>query len=137
VGALVVVAGAEPPKAIGVVTDRDLALDVVGRPPAPNLRIGNLTKSPPVAVAGTASLQEAAAAMEAAGVRRLLVVDADGGVIGLVAAEDLLAAIAEELATIVRALQGGMARERTERKVFSSPAPVRAVFPTFGTAALQ
>ena len=134
VGALVVVTTDEPPQVVGIVTDRDLAIDVLGRDGAPDLRVGDLAKSPPLAVASSASLQEAVAAMEKGAVRRLLVVDDDGGVVGLVAAEDLMAAIAEELASLVRALRGGIEREKDVRKVMVKPAGVRPVFAAFGTA---
>lgn len=138
VGALVVVTGTEPPKVVGMVTDRDFVLDAMGRAGGDrDLRVGHLAKSPPVAVLGTASVAEAVAAMEHAGVRRLLVVDEDGGVIGLVAAEDLLAAISEETAGLVRALRSGIAREKAERKVFSGPSGRRPVFQDFGALAIQ
>lgn len=138
VGALVVVTDAVPPQVVGILTDRDLALDVLGRTGATgDLCAGHVAKAPPVAVLGTASLQEAVAAMEKAGVRRLLVVDDDGGVIGLVAAEDLMAAISEELAGLVRALRSGIAREKGERKVLAAASTGRPVFPGFGTMAMQ
>jgi CBS domain-containing protein len=135
VGALVVMTGDDPPQVVGLLTDRDLALDVLGRDPvAGGLRAGNLAKAPPIAVASSASLQEAVAAMDKAGVRRLLVVDVDGGVVGLVAAEDLMAAISAELAALVHALHGGIEREKNERRVMAQPAGVRPVYPRFGTA---
>lgn len=138
IGALVVVTDAEPPQVVGILTDRDMALEVLGRTgSAADLRAGHLAKSPPVAVLATASLQEAAAAMEQAGVRRLLVVEEDGGVIGMVAAEDLLAAIAEELSSLARALRHGIEREKSERKVMGSPSAARPVYPGFGTMAMQ
>lgn len=137
VGALVVVTGEEPPNVVGLVTDRDLALEVVGRDQVPTLRVGHLAKSPPVAVLGSASLQDAVALMEKAGVRRLLVVDKDGGVTGLVAAEDLMGAIAEELVGLSRALRSGISREKEERKVFAAPRQMRPVFPLFGVAGVQ
>jgi CBS domain-containing protein len=135
IGALVVMTGDDPPKVVGILTDRDLALDVLGREVVTGgLRAGHLAKAPPVAVEATASLQEAVAAMDKAGVRRLLVVDADGGVVGLVSAEDLMAAISAELAALVHALYGGIERERNERRVMVQPAGVRPVYPGFGTA---
>jgi CBS domain-containing protein len=135
VGSLVVMTSEDPPQVVGILTDRDLALDVLGREPVSSgLRAGSLAKSPPVAVEATASLQEAVAAMEKAGVRRLLVVDADGGVVGLVSAEDVMAAISAELVTLVNALYGGIKRERNERRVTSQPTAVRPVYPNFGTA---
>ena len=114
VGALVVVTRSEPSGVVGILTDRDIALAVAGQPPGAvaALRAGDLAQSPAVAVRSSSTLQEAVAAMEQAGVRRLLVVDQDGGVVGLVAAEDLLAAIAEELAGLVRALRAGITREK-------------------------
>ena len=136
IGSLVVVTDEDPPQVVGILTDRDLALDVIGKGEAgSDLRAGDVAKAPPVAVLGTASVQEAVAAMEKAGVRRLLVVDDDGGVIGLVAAEDLMAAISQELAGLARALRSGIAREKEQRKVIvkGSGAP-RPVFPAFGTA---
>jgi CBS domain-containing protein len=137
VGALVVVTGEERPSVVGVLTDRDLALDVLGRQDGAGQRAGDLAKAPPAAVLGGASLEDAASAMEQAGVRRLLVVDEDGLVCGLVAAEDLLAAIAEELAGLVRALRSGIARERDERHVFTRPRGPRPVYPGFGMLAAQ
>lgn len=138
VGALVVVTRDEPPQVVGMLTDRDLALDVLGRTPVPNdLRAGDIAKYPPVAVQGSASLQEAVAAMEKAAVRRLLVVDADGGVIGLVSADDLVCALSEELQGLARALRRNVQREKSERAVFSGPGGTRPVFPSFGTVAVQ
>lgn len=136
VGSLVVVTTDAPPHVVGLLTDRDIALDVIGRPgPAIELTAGDLAKSPPVAVLGSESLQAAAGVMEKAGVRRLLVVDKEGGLIGLVSAEDLLAAISEELAGLVRALRSGIRREHGERSVIPAPKAARPVFPSFGTLA--
>ncbi|HET9867419.1 MAG TPA: CBS domain-containing protein, partial [Nitrospira sp.] len=71
-------------------TDRDLAIEIVARgAEAAALRIGQIASRPLVSVAATASVQEAVGVMEKAGVRRLLVVDAEGCVTGLVSADDL------------------------------------------------
>jgi CBS domain-containing protein len=138
VGALVVMSGADPPQVVGILTDRDLALEVLGRTgPAGDLRAGHVAKSPPVAVLASASLQEAVTVMEKAGVRRLLVVDDDGGVVGILAAEDLMAAISEELAGLVRALRSGIEREKGERSVMVGAKSGRPVFAGFGTIAMQ
>jgi CBS domain-containing protein len=138
VGSLVVVTGSEPPEVVGIVTDRDLAIEGLGRHDNPaDLKVGHLAKSPPLAVESGASVAEAVAAMEKAGVRRLLVVDPDGGVIGLVAADDLLGAVAEELGGLARALRANIRNEESQRKVFSGPTAARPVFPAFGTVAVQ
>ena len=139
VGALVVVTGEDPPQVVGLVTDRDLALEVLGRGQsgAADVRIGHLAKSPPKAVRSTFSIREAIMAMEEGAVRRLLVVDDDGGVIGLLSSDDLLEALSNEFETLVHALRKGIEREKSERYVVSVPARTRPVFPRFGTAALE
>lgn len=139
VGALVVMTGSEPAQVVGLVTDRDLAIDGLGRPGDPGeLKVGHLAKSPPLAVPGTASVAEAIAAMDKAGVRRLLVVDPDGGVVGIVSSDDLLRAVAEQLGTLARALGGNIEREKSSRSVMHAGAAARPVFfPAFGAVASQ
>ena len=139
VGALVVMTDSEPPQVVGLVTDRDLAIDGLGRPGDPGeLKVGHLAKSPPLAVPGSAGVGEAIAAMEKAGVRRLLVVDPDGGVVGIVSSDDLLRAVAEQLGMLSRALGGNIEREKATRDVLRAAAQSRPVlFPSFGALASQ
>lgn len=138
VGSLVVVTSDAPAKVVGIVTDRDLALETLGREqPAFALVVGNLVRGQPLAVSAEVGVREAAASMEKGGVRRLLVLNEGGGVIGIVSADDLLHAIADDLATLSKSLRSGIAREANERRVApASPRPV-AMFPNFGTAAMQ
>jgi CBS domain-containing protein len=138
VGALVVVTDDDPPQVVGVVTDRDLALEVLGRGETrADVRIGHLAKTPPVAVRSNATIHEAIMSMEQGGVRRLLVVDEDGGVIGLISSDDLLEALSQEFESLARALRKGIDREKSERSVVSGPARTRLVYPAFGTTAVQ
>lgn len=60
VGALLVVTGNNPPKVVGVMTDRDIVVDAIARRNAlgDELRIGHLAKSPPLAVQGTADVHD-------------------------------------------------------------------------------
>lgn len=135
VGALVVMTGDEPRQVVGIVTDRDLTLEVLGRgETGSDVRIGHLAKSPPLAVSASATLREAVLAMEQAGVRRLLVVDDDGGVVGLLSSDDLLEALSEEFERLTRALRKGIQREKSERSVVSGPPRSRLLYPAFGTA---
>jgi CBS domain-containing protein len=140
VGSLVVVTEDAPPQVVGIVTDRDLALEALGRSqPAVDLCVGDLVQGRPIAVPSGAGLREAAASMESAGVRRLLVVDDDGGVVGIVSADDVLEALAEDLAALARALRKGIAREASERMVLGAAPSTRPRygFPAFGTLATQ
>jgi len=85
VGALAVVQGDGEMELVGVTTDRDLALGGLGRPGDPRaLRVRDLATAPAVVVRPEASLREAAATMAREGVRRLLVVDDQSVVQGIV-----------------------------------------------------
>ena len=128
VGALVVTEGDLTPSVKGVVTDRDLAIEVLALDLDPAaIRIGELATTAPVAVAGSGSLQDALVLMEEHGVRRLLVTAGDGGVIGLISVDDVVDAMAAEVGGLARALRAGIAREEAERPAVA-PRPARAVF---------
>lgn len=116
VGALVVTDPAEPSRVAGVVSDRDLAIEVLARDlDASTIRIGQLVRRSAVSVPGEGSLGEAVVAMEKAGVRRLLVTGDDGLVMGFVSADDLVEAMGVELVGLARALRSGIVRENVER----------------------
>lgn len=138
VGALVIVNHSDPPQVLGVVTDSDLALNVLGRAePVQNLRVGDLVNTAPVAVSGTCGLMEAIAAMGNSGVRRLLVVDEDGAVTGVISSDDLVCALSKELEGLARALRRNIRRGKSQRKVVSTSSEPCPVFPSVGTLALQ
>jgi CBS domain-containing protein len=133
VGVLVVIDATEPPHVLGVVTDRDLAIEVLARDlNVATTRIGEIASNSLVAVAATASVHEAVSAMEKGGVRRLLVTEEDGSVIGFVSADDLIGAIASELGSLASALRNVITRESAERAALSTP-PTRPVFLPRGT----
>lgn len=118
VGALVVVEDEETPRVTGIVTDRDIVIDAVGRAgDIRDLRVQHLVKEPPISVNATASLGEAAAIMQRHGVRRLLVVDEGDAAVGFVSADDLIAGMADDLQGMARALRAGISREKSERMV--------------------
>lgn len=112
VGALVVTDPEEPGRAVGLVTDRNLVVDLLAAGlPVEGQAIGTLCSTNLVGVAATATVQEAVQAMRRAGVRRLLVVRPGGTLVGLVSADDLFEAIAGELEALAGALRSGIARE--------------------------
>ncbi len=129
VGALVVTRGdGEARHVLGIVTDRDLAIEVVALGVDPSaVRIGDLPRGPLVTVAGSAGLRECAESMRQGGVRRVLVIDPDGAVIGLVSADDVLSAISMELEGVSLALRSGIVREATERGSLPTQPRLRVV----------
>jgi CBS-domain-containing membrane protein len=138
VGALVVTSQAEGQhQVIGVVTDRDLAIEVLARGlGAMEVHAAQVASRKLVAVPASAGIGEAVAAMQAAGVRRLLVTDPGGQLAGFVTSDDLLDALAGQLSGLAAALRSGIARETTERAAFSPPRP-RPVFLPHGTPGMQ
>lgn len=116
VGSLVVTDSENASRVVGVLTDRDLAIEFLAREAGSeeDIRVGELASGALVAVAGTASILEAVAAMDDCGVRRLLVTGEDGRVMGIVSAEDLLDTIAAELDGLARALRSGIDRETAD-----------------------
>jgi signal-transduction protein with cAMP-binding, CBS, and nucleotidyltransferase domain len=98
VGALVVVDGSRP---VGLLTDRDIALRVVADgQEAGSTKVGSLALAPPATLEEDLSLRKASARMRRLGIRRMPVVDADGCVVGMLTADDLVRLVSEELVAL-------------------------------------
>jgi CBS domain-containing protein len=138
VGSLVVTTmHGERQVATGIVTDRDLLLELLGpRWPAEDVVVGAIPTRKLVAVPGAAGVTEAVATMAEAGVRRLLVTDEEGRLAGLVSADDLLDALAKDLSQLAGAYRAGIARESAERPPVE-PGPRHAVFMPHGTPGMH
>jgi CBS domain-containing protein len=138
VGALVVTAVRDEQAAvIGVVTDRDMALEVLSRNIAPvDVAIGSVASQQPVGVRGSAGIDEALGLMAERGVRRLLVTDDEGRLTGVVSSDDILEALAGSLGNLARALRMNLARESVERRPVP-PAGPRPVFLSHGTPGMH
>jgi CBS domain-containing protein len=72
--------------------------------------------------------------MQAAGVRRLLVHDADGHLVGLVSFDDLLPACVMPLAGLAEVLRKGREREVAERGAIAAASRPALRVPAMGTA---
>jgi len=117
VGSLVVVdeqpAGRVP---AGVITDRDLVTAVL----APDvdvhaLRVEDVMSTEPVVAQERASLFDALAVMRSKGVRRLVVTDTQGLLQGVLALDDVIEVVSEQLQAVARALASGRGREQRSR----------------------
>ena len=118
VGSLVVVAkpGA-PVLPIGMITDRDLAVGVMALGLDPEKTLVEAVVRPRIAlVRENEGLGRAIALMRAEGVRRLPVVDADGNLIGVLAADDLIELFADELSGLAAMIGKSARMERAERR---------------------
>lgn len=136
VGAIVVTsAGEGGPQVDGVVSDRDLAIEVLSRGgDAARGPVGRLVRGPAVTIAANATLADAVQAMQSAGVRRLLVHDAQGHLVGLLAFDDLVPALVAPLAGLAEVLRKGFEREVAERGALAAPERPALRVPAMGTA---
>jgi CBS domain-containing protein len=118
IGALVVVegsAGARRP--IGIVTDRDMVVAVVAADvDYRTLTVGDIMSDRPATIKETAGLFEIVAQMRSGGVRRLVVVDAKEQLLGIVAMDDLIPVLGEELSALAQAIRTEQRREAQRRR---------------------
>jgi CBS domain-containing protein len=92
-GVVPVVDGGRP---IGILTDRDVALAVANNPDVGNRSVSDFMSKEIVSVAPGASLQEVAAMLAQHEIHRLLVVDSDGQLMGIIAWADLAPHVSEK-----------------------------------------
>ena len=118
VGSLVVVdAATGDGKASGIVTDRDLVLAVMAEGLDPALfTVGDIMSTQLVTAPVGTALIDATRLLHQHRVRRLIVTDEAGRVVGLAALEDVLEALTREFSELVFALRGARDREMKERR---------------------
>jgi CBS domain-containing protein len=117
VGSLVIVEAASATgKPVGIVTDRDLVLAVMAEELDPALfTVGDVMSVELVTATEETDLLDAASLLRQHRLRRLIVLDSDGRVVGIAALEDLLDALSREFSELVLALRAARDRERAER----------------------
>lgn len=101
---------------VGIVTDRDLVIEVLAAGVDPNeLRVADIMSSGVVTVRRDNGLELALRIMHRHGLRRLPVVDSHGGLIGIFSVDDVvayLAGLAAHVAETLRVEQQTEARRR-------------------------
>ena len=101
---------------VGMFTDRDLVVEVIAREqPFASCTVSAIMSATVVCVPETAGVIEAIQLMRSHGVRRVPVVDAGGALVGILAADDLLDLLAEELSALARIAPRGQEREVRSR----------------------
>lgn len=103
VSCLVVVADSGAP--LGMITERDIMTATLTLERDPDTTaIGSVMARPPVVCRDDSSFTELIAIMRGSGLRRLPVVDASGALVAIVTADDVIAAMAELMESLARAL---------------------------------
>jgi CBS domain-containing protein len=118
VGSLVVVteqASARVP--VGLITDRDIVVAVVARGLDPKtLSVGDVMGGGALVVREQDGITDALRIMREKGVRRLPVVSGSGALVGILALDDILELVAEEMDGFVRTLRSERGREERARR---------------------
>lgn len=86
---------------VGILTDRDIAIEIVAAHLDPRaITAGELVQRPLATVSAEASLAEAVREMSRNGVRRLPVVERDGTLAGIVSLDDLIVELVAPLVAV-------------------------------------
>jgi len=103
-------------KPVGIVTDRDLVLEVLAAGLDPEtVTIGDLISCELATVGEQDGIWETIQRMRIKGVRRMPVVDAHGGLLGIISVDDLLEILATELSEVTKVLAREQVREEKTR----------------------
>lgn len=101
---------------VGILSDRDLVLEVLAEDLAPEaVDIGDLMSADLLTAQEGDELLDTIKRMKERGVRRLPVVDEAGALVGILALEDLIDLIGEQLRDLVGLLNAELRHERQRR----------------------
>lgn len=110
VGSLVVVTDDQTP--LGMITDRDIAIEVVARNLDPmKLTVQDVMTTPVVTASPNESMVVALARMREFGVRRLPIIDDEGKLVGVISNSNLVEELSALLDSLVRNIHSSKTRE--------------------------
>jgi CBS domain-containing protein len=116
IGALVVVDAQEKTRPVGIVTDRDLVLELMAEGLDPTVfTAGDIMSVDLVQASPEMDVMEAVQLMKKHRLRRLVMTDEQGRLVGIATMEDVLELLSQELASLATALAGARDREVVER----------------------
>lgn len=116
VGAIVVVEAGGTNRPVGIVTDRDLVLELMSEGLDPEVfTAGDIMSVDLVLANPEMDAMEAIQLMKRNRLRRLVIADASGSLAGIVTMEDVLLLLTHELADLTAGVAGARDREVTER----------------------
>ena len=117
VGDLVVVEGTtSPPVPVGILTDRDIVIEVLAQDVEPEtVCVGDVMSRDLLTAREEDDLLDTVKAMRARGVRRLPVLDRQGRLAGIVTFDDLVELLAEQLTDLARLVSNEQTRESNAR----------------------
>lgn len=116
IGALVVVDALDKARPVGIVTDRDLVLELMAEELDPAVfTAGDIMSVDLVMATPEMDAADAVQLMKTHRLRRLVIADDEGRLVGIVTMEDVLEVITRELASLTASMAGARDREARER----------------------
>jgi len=127
VGSLVVIDDRETGRApAGIITDRDIVVAVVALGLDPEaIRVEDVMSREMFTVGENAGVAETAELMRMKGIRRLPVTDRGGALVGIVAADDLLSLLSEEMSALATMVSREHKREAARKLESAHPRLMR------------
>ena len=118
VGDVVIVEdGDSDPSPIGMVTDRDIVIEVLGKELDPaRVTLRQIMRTPAVIASTSEDIAQAVERMKAHGVRRIPVVDETCRLAGILSLDDLLKRLAADAATLADVVAREQDREHRSRR---------------------
>jgi CBS domain-containing protein len=102
---------------VGIITDRDLVIEVIAEGvDMGDITVGDVMSNQLVTAREGDDLLETLKMMRARGIRRLPVIDDDGALAGILTVDDLIDLFAEQIADLARLITLEQKREQERRK---------------------
>ncbi len=109
----------------GIITDRDIALKVIGEKKNPQQTTVREIMSPnPTCISVTKSLHDLTTLMHTHHVRRVPIVDSGDKVVGIVTLDDLLILLGDEMADMGKGIAGALFRKPSPNEPAESALPL-------------
>jgi CBS domain-containing protein len=116
IGAVVVVEAQDRSRPVGIVTDRDLVLELIAEGLDPAVfTAGDIMSVNPVLASPAMDVMDAVQLMSAHRLRRLIVADDENRLVGIVTMDDVLELLTRELADLATGVVGARDREASQR----------------------
>lgn len=102
---------------VGIVTDRDMVIEIIAQSADINeFSVGDIMGPQLVSVQETDGVFETIRLMRTKGVRRIPVVNLEGGLVGIISADDILDLLAEEMVELAKVAPREQEREAKTRR---------------------
>ncbi len=101
---------------VGILTDRDIVMEILAQDvEMASVDVGDIMSDQLVKVSEDTSLVDAVSLMKQRGVRRLPVVNANAGLVGILTVDDITDLLSEQISNLVGLINNEQRKERTTR----------------------